>query len=139
MDRKIIAEAINNKVEWSQIVGTNGAKEPFLMEVLSNYSALMYLEKKFGKDRVKSILFSLHEIPYLEYLQKGEEDLPVLDSLKSFNLASYEAIVRGKGTIVLSMLRYLVGDEAFSKILQAFIFWIILDVLVSILSYLFII
>lgn len=105
---------------WSQIVGANGSKEPFLMEALSNYSALMYMEKKFGKERAKSLLFSLHEMPYLEYLQKGEKNLAVLSSLKSFNLTSYEAIVKDKGTIILSMLRYLVGDEVFLKILQSF-------------------
>jgi len=104
---------------WSQIVGANGAKEPFLMEALANYSALMYMEKKFGKERAKSLFFSLHEVPYSEYLQKGGKNLAVLSSLKSFNLTSYEAIAKGKGTIILSMLRYLVGDEVFSKILQS--------------------
>jgi len=104
---------------WSQIVGANGAKEPFLMEALANYSALMYMEKKFGKERAKSLFFSLHEVPYSEYLQKGGKNLAVLSSLKSFNLTSYEAIVKGKGTIILSMLRYLVGDEVFSKIFQS--------------------
>ncbi len=105
---------------WSQIVGANGAEEPFLMEALANYSALMYMEKKFGKERAKSLFFSLHEMPYSEYLQKGGKNLAVLSSLKSFNLTSYEAIVKGKGTIILSMLRYLVGEEVFLEILQSF-------------------
>ena len=51
---------------WSQIVGANGAEEPFLMEALSNYSALMYMAKKFGKERAKSLFFSLYEMPYSE-------------------------------------------------------------------------
>jgi len=105
---------------WSRIVGANEAEEPFLMEALSNYSALMYLEEKFGKDRSKALLFSLCELPYWEYLKKGNDDLPVLSSLKNFDSISYEAIARGKGTIVFSMLRYLVGDETFSNILQTF-------------------
>lgn len=105
---------------WSQIVGANGDKEPFLMEALANYSALMYMEKKFGKERAKSLFFSFHEMPYSEYLQKGGKNLAVLSSLKSFNLTSYEAIVKGKGTIVISMLRYLVGEEVFLEILQSF-------------------
>jgi len=104
---------------WSQIVGANGAEEPFLMEALANYSALMYMEKKFGKERAKSLFFSLCGLPYFEYFQKGGKNLAVLSPLKSFDLASYKAIVRGKGTIVLSMLRYLVGDEDFLKILQS--------------------
>lgn len=105
---------------WSQIVGANEAKEPFLMEALSSYSALMYMEEKFGKERAKTLLFSLCELPYWEYLEKGNDDLPVLSSLKNFDSISYEAIARGKGTIVFSMLRYLVGDETFSNILQTF-------------------
>lgn len=105
---------------WSQIVGANEAEEPFLMEALANYSALMYLEKKFGKDRAKALLFSLHEMPYWEYLKRGESDLPVLNPLENFDSTSYEVIARGKGTIVLSMLKYVVGDDAFLKILQTF-------------------
>lgn len=105
---------------WSQIVGANEIEEPFLMEALSNYSALMYLEEKFGKERARALLFSLCELPYWEYLKKGNNDLPVLSSLKNFDFTSYEVIVKGKGTIVFSMLRYLVGDETFSNILQTF-------------------
>ncbi len=105
---------------WSQVVGANEAEEPFLMEALANYSALMYLEKKFGKDRAKALLFSLHEMRYWEYLKRGESDLAVLSSLKNFDSTSHEVIARGKGTIVLSMLRYVVGDETFLKILQTF-------------------
>lgn len=105
---------------WSQIVGANEAKEPFLMEALANYSALMYLEEKFGKDRANALLFSLCELPYWEYVKSGNKDLPILSSLKNFDFTSYEVIAKGKGTIVFSMLRYLVGDETFSNILQTF-------------------
>jgi len=105
---------------WSQIVGVNAVKEPYLTEALSNYSALMYMEKKFGKERARALLFSLHERPYLEYLWKGGKDIPVLSPLEIFDSSSFEAIIRGKGTIVLSMLRCLVGDEVFLKVLQTF-------------------
>lgn len=111
------------------LVGVDGFKEMWLEEGVNSYFNLQYLEDKYGKNA------EIVELPeYLKWLlpnvsfRRGRDyrykliarttlDQPVTGELSSFTEpASIFSITYGKGSVIVAMLRHLIGDEAFKKV-----------------------
>ncbi len=108
---------------WGNIVTTDSYHHEWLMESLANYSALMYLETKMGSRVVEKTL----DIYRNELLSKSSDGAtaesrgPVVEGrrLESSELPSAaNAVLYGKGTWIIHMLRRRMGDTNFLKMLS---------------------
>lgn len=107
---------------WYGIVGNNEVEEPWLDEALTEYSTLMYFEKKYGHHIKEQIFEKMIEAQYKKYIDfemdKGEG---ILRSLKEFNSSwQYSSIVYSKGAMFVSELRDEMGDANFIKALREY-------------------
>jgi hypothetical protein len=107
---------------WGNIVTTDSYHHEWLMESLANYSALMFLESRMGPRAIERALNYYHD----QLLLKGadgtiaEERGPVVEGrrLESADAPSAaDAVLYGKGTWIIHMLRRRMGDAAFVKML----------------------
>ena len=101
---------------WGDVVFWRSYRDQWLVEALSNYSALMLLEKehpeqfKIAMERYRSDLLS--KAPNgKQYLEAGPVDLGVRLSSSEFP-NGYVAISYGRGTWLLHMLRMMFRDAA---------------------------
>ncbi|MEE8168247.1 MAG: M1 family aminopeptidase [Candidatus Hydrothermarchaeales archaeon] len=92
------------------------SKNLWLNEGFATYSAMMFLEAEYGRDKM---LESLKE-KRREYLQV-EADTPIAEMEIDYGSPDYHAILYSKGAFVLHMLRYVVGEEAFNGIIDVYI------------------
>ena len=104
---------------WGNIVTAAEYHDDWLMESLANYSALMYLEKRKGIKAVDAILED-----YRQKLLEKTDDGEILEStgpiVQGTRLeGAWVAVVYGKGTWILHMLRRQLGDEVFLRMLSA--------------------
>jgi aminopeptidase N len=107
---------------WGNIVTTGSYHHEWIMEALANYSALMYLETKVGSKATETAL----ELYRHNLFVKGpdgetaESEGPVVQGRRlegSNNPTASVAVIYGKGSWIMHMLRRRLGDERFSKML----------------------
>ncbi len=84
----------------------------WLHEGLATYSSLLYLERGEGRGAMLDALKEKRE----EYLSSGNGQA-IASAEEQYTTDSYHATVYGKGALVLHMLRYVMGDEAFFRTL----------------------
>jgi aminopeptidase N len=102
---------------WGNIVTSAGYHDDWVMEALANYSALMFLEKRKGARVMDAALENYRQ----ELLAKGvdgktaESAGPLVQGMRVGG--SWSAILYGKGTWIVHMLRRKMGDDAFLKML----------------------
>lgn len=90
----------------------------WLHEGFATYSSILYTEYEGGREEM---IASLNDVRR-EYLSKIEyyPDEPIINAEEEYGKGAYHAIVYGKGALVLHMLRYVVGDEIFLKIMNTY-------------------
>ncbi|HVV46585.1 MAG TPA: M1 family aminopeptidase, partial [Bryobacteraceae bacterium] len=107
---------------WGNIVTAGTYSHEWLMEALANYSALLYLESRNGPKFVDTLLDQYRR----ELLAKGpdgqiaDSEGPVVQGRRletSNNPDAFNAVVYGKGTWIIHMLRRRMGDARFTKML----------------------
>src|SRR5262249_24774267 len=107
---------------WGNIVTAAAYRHEWLMEALSNYSALMFLESRKGPKFIATMLDQYRK----DLLTKGldgeatDSEGPVVQGRRlenSNNPNAFNAIVYGKGTWIIHMLRRRLGDAQFAKML----------------------
>jgi aminopeptidase N len=107
---------------WGNIVTTNSYHHEWLMESLANYSAVMYLESRMGSKAIEKAL----DVYRRELLVTGpdgataESQGPVVEGrrLESSQVpGTANAVLYGKGTWIIHMLRRRMGDANFGKML----------------------
>ncbi|HVW09223.1 MAG TPA: M1 family aminopeptidase [Bryobacteraceae bacterium] len=107
---------------WGNIVTTDSYHHEWLMESLANYSALMFLESRMGPRAMERALNYYRD----QLLMKGADGTiaeargPVVEGrrLESADAPSAaDAVLYGKGTWIIHMLRRRMGDTAFVKML----------------------
>lgn len=107
---------------WGNSVTPARAEDDWMMEALSNYSALLYLEKKRGPKAVDQVLDSFRE-HLLKANEKGEtveSTGPIVWGFRLRNSQSpgaWQAITYEKGAWIFHMLRRRMGDPTFMKLL----------------------
>ena len=107
---------------WGNIVTSASYHNEWMMEALANYSAMMYLETQVGA-RALEIPLELYRARLFVKGPDGEEaesEGPVVQGRRlesSNNPNAFIAVLYGKGTWVMHMLRRRLGDPAFLKML----------------------
>jgi aminopeptidase N len=109
---------------WGNLVIGEGYQDAWLTEALSNYSALLYLEKKKGGHTAETILddFRTRLLELGPNARTFESAGPIswgyrLESSQSPD--AWHHIIYEKGAWVLHMLRRKMGDERFMAMLRA--------------------
>jgi hypothetical protein len=107
---------------WGNLLLARDYSDYWIAEALANYSAVLYLEKRRGM-RSRDVVLDGYRDALLE--KSSEESTvesagpiilgPRLES--SLEPKGYNAIVYGKGTWIIHMLRVLMGDDRFYAML----------------------
>jgi Peptidase family M1 domain len=102
---------------WGQGVSWARYQDQWLSEGLSQYASVLYLRFKYGDEAGAEILKR-----FSQWAEKKSRWGPItLGSRLSFtDYEAYQALVYDKSTIVLEMLRDLLGDEVFFTGLKEF-------------------
>jgi len=116
------------------MVGSNEYKETFLDEGINSYWLLNYIENKYGYNAKVMILpesvrwlipnFSFRDsrIARYNFLVRNGYDRPLLGKLSSFKEpSSIFALAYGKGSMVISMLKSLMGEETFLRAMRRYV------------------
>jgi len=107
---------------WGNVVTVPSYHHEWLMEALANYSALMFLESRRGPKILDGVLDEYRR----QLLAKGddgetsESEGAIVQGQRlegSHNPNAWNAVVYGKGTWIIHMLRRRMGDERFTKML----------------------
>lgn len=107
---------------WGSVISTAHSEDEWLLEALSSYSSLLWLEKKKGVKEMDAVLNG-YRSELLEKDSQGktyESAGPIVwgDRLNSQPTSrAWRAITYGKGTWIMHMLRRRMGDDAFFKLL----------------------
>ncbi len=106
---------------WGNQVTFDNYRDEWLSEAMSNYSALLYLEKRKGAKAIEPVLEEYRRRLILENKEgKAADSLGPLVfgmRLRYADPAAWHSITYGKGTWVLHMLRSRLGDVAFLQVL----------------------
>ncbi|MFC1703371.1 M1 family aminopeptidase [Candidatus Omnitrophota bacterium] len=115
------------------MVGSDEYKEMWIDEGINSYFISEYLEEKYGPDAQVMVLpkgfkhlipnFSFENGRIMRYMfvAKNGLDRPVLGELSSFQEpSSIFTLAYGKGSLVMQMLRSLVGEETFQSIMKRY-------------------
>ncbi len=107
---------------WGNVVTTSAYQDEWMLEALSSYSALLWLERKKGPKSVDNVLDSYRD----HLLAKGEDGRTVESAgpiiwgtrLDSTGVGdAWRVITYEKGAWIFHMLRRRLGDESFMKML----------------------
>lgn len=106
---------------WGVMVGNNPEREPVLDEALAQWSALLYYKEVHGEERATTALNDQLRGVYKVYRTFGGEDMAADRAAREYrNFFQYSAIVAGKGALMFTALRQLLGDEKFFAALQGY-------------------
>ena len=107
---------------WYGIVGNDEVDEPWLDEALTEYSTMLYYEKKYGEAVREEIYKNMIERYYNAY-RSTEKNMneKVCRSLKDFkNSREYQVLVYYKGAMFVHELRKKLGDDQFFQIMKVY-------------------
>jgi aminopeptidase N len=111
---KLLAHEISHQW-WRCLVSPASRNDMFLDEGLATYSAALYVQETAGESAFEDLMQEV-EVGALTH----EEVVPIAQSAQLHEFTpEYQSIVFQKGAMVFHMLRWVVGDEAFLKTLQA--------------------
>lgn len=106
---------------WGVVVGNNPEREPVLDEALAQWSALLYYKEVHGEERAATALNDQLRGVYKVYRTFGGEDMAADRAAREYrNFFQYSAIVAGKGALMFTALRQLLGDEKFFAALRGY-------------------
>lgn len=109
---------------WYGVVGNDEVDEPWLDEALTEYSTILYYERKYGRKMKETVFNNMVLAKYDaldQYLPEGQRDEAILRPVYEFeNEYVYDILVYAKGAMMLEALRQKVGDEVFNKILRTY-------------------
>jgi aminopeptidase N len=102
---------------WAhQVMGANMEGATLLSETLAQYSALMVMEKEFGRDMMRKFL--THEMD--EYLRSRGQEL--LKERPLLTVESSQAYIHyRKGSVVLYYMKEMIGEDAVNRALRELI------------------
>jgi len=111
---KLLAHEISHQW-WRCLVSPASLDDMFLDEGLATYSAALYVQQAAGDTAFEDLMAEV-EVGSLTH----EEVVPIAQSSRLHEFTpEYQSVVFQKGAMVFHMLRWIVGDEAFFKTLQA--------------------
>ncbi|MFL5319293.1 MAG: M1 family aminopeptidase [Myxococcaceae bacterium] len=107
---------------FAGLVGSDPIKHPVVDESLAQYSALLYIEWKHGKEEARNARDNQLVLPFQLYRMSGGEDAKADRPTSEFaSEMQYGAVVYGKAPLLHEANRKLMGDAAFFKGLRAYV------------------
>jgi len=100
---------------WRCLVSPTSADDAFLDEGLATYSAALFVNETAGEAAFEDTMKKI-EVGALTH--EGEAAISQASRLHEYT-PEYDSIVFKKGAMVFHMLRWVIGDDAFSKTLHA--------------------
>src|SRR5271157_690384 len=114
VNSRLLAHEISHQW-WRCLVSPASLNDMLLDEGLATYSAALYVQQAAGDTAFENLMLEV-EVGALTH----EEVVPIAQSSRLHEFTpEYQSIVFQKGAMVFQMLRWIVGDEAFFKTLQA--------------------
>ena len=111
---RLLAHEISHQW-WRCLVSPASPDDAFLDEGLATYSAAMDVQEMAGETAFEDVMHEI-EVGALTH----EEVAPISEASRLHEFTpEYESIIFQKGAMVFHMLRWVIGDEAFFKTLQA--------------------
>ncbi|MDR5658874.1 M1 family metallopeptidase [Serpentinicella sp. ANB-PHB4] len=107
---------------WYGLVGNNEVKEPWIDEALTEYTTLLYFEKKYGEHIKEQIYEKMTKNQFENYqdITKNSND-SILRSLDEFdNSFEYSSVVYSRGAMFIEALRNEIGDADFFSALRSY-------------------
>lgn len=100
---------------WYSVIGNDEISEPWIDEALTEYSTVLYFEKKYGKDVGKKLMETM-KVQSRNYLSHDmfKSTTEYKDSIE------YSLNVYTKGAVIFHEIRNKVGDEVFFATLQEY-------------------
>ena len=106
---------------WAIGVGSDSQKHPFVDESLTNWSAMLYYEDRYGKAKAQGMSELNLNTSFSMGAMLGGGDKPAnLPTSAYANNLQYGAVIYGKGALYYDKLRELVGDAAFFSALREY-------------------
>ncbi len=107
---------------WHGLVGSDSREHPFADEALAQYSAILYLEDRYGKERAERDGDLNVKANYQMMRLLGTPDAPADRAVDQFDSTiAYAGLVYGKAPYYYASLRRALGDEAFFSGLQKYV------------------
>jgi aminopeptidase N len=104
---------------WAIGVGSDSQRAPWLDESLTNYSAMIYFEDRYGAPKAQQMIDLHLKTSYSMGRMLGNADAPVNKRTSQYGgNIQYGAIVYGKGALFYDALRKTMGDAAFFDALR---------------------
>lgn len=107
---------------WYGVIGSNEVREPWLDEGLTEYSTILYYEKRYGSGTAEGIMNNLIGERYREYKSKNRlQDSRILNSLGEYNNSQeYHTLVYCGGAMIIHKLRKTIGEQKFFNALKTY-------------------
>ncbi len=105
---------------WYNLVGSDPVRLPWLDEGLAEYSTYLYEEAVHGKAAADTLLTTRWQTP-VDYARRNGLDVPLNQPASEFGPGSYETMVYAKAALFFHAVRQVVGDDAFFRILRAYV------------------
>lgn len=105
---------------WYNLVGNDPVRLPWLDEGLAEYSTYLYQEAVHGKAAADALLSTRWQTP-VEYARRNGLDLSLDRPATDFTAGTYETMVYAKAALFFHAVRQTVGDDAFFRILRAYV------------------
>jgi aminopeptidase N len=112
----LLAHEISHQF-WGNLVAPDIKEGWVLVEGLAEYSSLLALEDKFGKEKFKERLNYDYNI-YLDYLKNVKKEIPLS---KSYLFLENPAPLYYKGALIFHIIRNNTGEEKFYLILKEYL------------------
>ncbi len=106
---------------WAMAVGSDSQRFPFVDESLTNYSALVYFEDRYGKSTAEKMRDLHLKTAYSAGRMLSGKDAPANLAAAAYSGdLQYAAVVYGKGALYYDALRRTVGDAIFFESLREY-------------------
>lgn len=107
---------------WHGVVGSDSRDHPFVDEALAQYSAIVYLEDRYGRERAQRDGDANVKNNYHLLRALGQADQPVNRPVSTFRTPlAYAGIVYGKAPYFYEAARRQLGDAAFFSAMQRYV------------------
>jgi aminopeptidase N len=116
VNTRLLAHEISHQW-WRCLVSPASPDDAFLDEGLATYSAAMYIETSAGENEFED---TMREIQVGALTHEDVAPIAQASRLHEFT-PEYQSIVFQKGAMVFHMLRWVLGEDAYLKTLQAMI------------------
>jgi aminopeptidase N len=106
---------------WAALVGSDPRKHPWVDEGLTSYSAALYFEEIYGREKGRRLLNTQVAMNYQMMRLFGGEDRPVEAPVSAYKSAmDYAGIVYGKAPMYHDAIRNLIGLKAYLEVCSAY-------------------